>query len=47
MQCFRSPGNEEIESGIRRIIQKIKPPTFDGKEEEVVEKWLIKMNKYF
>ena len=28
-------------------FQKIKPPTFDGVEEEVVEAWLINMNKYF
>ena len=26
---------------------KIKPPTFDGVEEEVAEAWLINMKKYF
>ena len=28
-------------------FRKIKPPTFDGVEEEVAEAWLINMNKYF
>ena len=28
-------------------FQNIKPTTFDGEEKEVVEAWLINMNKYF
>ena len=28
-------------------FQKIKPPTFDGVEEEVAEAWMINMNRYF
>ena len=28
-------------------FRKIKPPTFDGEAEEVVEAWLININKYF
>ena len=27
-------------------FRKIKPPTFDGEAEEVVEAWLININKY-
>lgn len=28
-------------------FQKIKPPLFNGEQEEVTEAWLINMNKYF
>ena len=28
-------------------FRKIKPPTFDGEAEEVVEAWLTNMNNYF
>lgn len=28
-------------------FRKIKPPLFDGEQEEAVEAWLINMNKYF
>eukprot|EP00253_Pinus_taeda_P030099 PITA_30099 len=28
-------------------VRKIKPPHFDGEQEEVAEAWLINMNKYF
>jgi len=28
-------------------FKKIKPPTFDGEQEEAVDAWLINMNKYF
>ena len=28
-------------------FHKIKPPTFDGKAEEVEKDWIINMNKYF
>eukprot|EP00253_Pinus_taeda_P027426 PITA_27426 len=32
---------------LQREFRKIKPPHFDGEQEEVAEAWLISMNKYF
>ena len=44
---MRLERSEEIESRAHGEFQKIKPPMFDGVEEEVAESWLINMNKYF
>jgi len=32
---------------LQEEFRKIKPPLFDGEQEEAEEGWLINMNKYF
>ena len=38
-------GKQKQKVELHGEFRKIKPPTFDGEKEEVVEAWLINMNK--
>lgn len=48
---LRNVSNHKMQKKHKIEIQgefcKIKPPLFDGEQEEVAEAWLINMNKYF
>lgn len=45
--AFEQQTSKRKKMELQGEFRKIKPPHFDGEQEETTEAWLINMNKYF